>query len=77
MQLFIYVRFLLVDRNVTYYYDFNSRAKFAHGVLSGKYSATPEKESQETAEHQADQVHLYLLCNVDQKLISPYNINVL
>lgn len=55
---------------------FNYRAKVAHGVLSGKYSVAPEKDSQETTEQQADQVHLYfhILCKMDQKLISPYNI---
>lgn len=35
---------------------FFSRTKFAHGVLSGKYSAAPAKESQETTEQQTDQV---------------------
>lgn len=36
--------------------DFNTQmAKFAHGVLSGKYSVAPEKDSQETTEQQADQ----------------------
>lgn len=32
------------------------RAKFAHGVLSGRYSQEPEKETQETTEQQVDRV---------------------
>lgn len=35
--------------------DFNTQmAKFAHGVLSGRYSQEPEKETQETTEQQVD-----------------------
>lgn len=52
--------FLWWIKNEMNYHALYSRAKFAYGVLSGKYSAVPEKETQETSEQQADQVHVYI-----------------